>query len=106
MAWIRDSTSARLSGERFAGFGGCCVWGAAGRESALSRFAGASDAAETMAARRANSRRDIAWSFSLPIIKAPLRSRIGCKAQSEATESAWQRQLPHGIVSLAHDMSG
>src|SRR5437899_6860694 len=66
---MRASTSAWLSGESFGGVAGCCAVGGVGG-SAPRRFTGTSEAAaETIAARRANSRREIADSFLFSMVE-------------------------------------
>src|SRR3981081_3623038 len=94
---MRDSTSTWLSGDSFGAFTGCCAGSGVAKDSELRRFDGASEAAaETRAARRANSRREMAESLLLPIesplIRAKVQNYTG-RAQSEATESAFGRQL-------------
>src|SRR6266478_5700298 len=82
---MRDSTSAWPSGESFGAFTGCCACGGAATPSVLRRFDGEKDAAaETKAARRANSRREIVESLLLPI-ESP------CDQRKRRTISEWRR---------------
>src|SRR6267143_1613439 len=81
---MRASTSAWLSGDSFGAFEGCCVGGGVMRDSVLRRLAGANEAAaDAKAARRANSRREIAESFLLPIRECPLLGTRCTKSMSE-----------------------
>src|SRR6266853_1129957 len=95
---MRASTSAWASGDSFGAFEGCCAGSGAATDSGLKRFDRTSEAAaDAKAARRANSRREIAESLLLPIASSPCLEEEVQKyewtAKNEATESAFERQL-------------
>src|SRR6266566_4834116 len=69
---MRASTSVWASADSFGAFEGCCVGSGAATDTGLKRFDGTSEAAaDAKAARRANSRREIAELLLLPIAKSP-----------------------------------
>src|SRR6266446_3754526 len=107
---MRASTSAWLSGDNFGAFAGCCACGGVVGDSVLRRFDGAREAAaETKAARRANSRREIAESLLWPIVSPPKLEqevqKYECRPPNQATESTLDRQLPRGNFSYGWQMT-
>src|SRR5260370_38191065 len=94
---MRASTSAWLSGDNFGAFAGWCACGGVVGDSVLRRFDGGREAAAgTKAARRANSRREIAESLLWAIVSPPkFEQEVGnyeCYAPNEATETTADRQ--------------
>src|SRR6266436_4118071 len=91
IVWKRASTSAWLSCESCGSLAGCWGRGSAS-ERRVRALAGTREAAEAIAARRANSRREIAR-FSLPFIANLPAQFLTEGAKREATESECERQL-------------